>query len=201
MRGRYLFLNQNALPSKLNCQCEALCYTIKGIQPIFENLLFLEGILQVPYGQMQGLELLGDQLNFTFKDDIIDEPLLQTAQSGFQKFIKEFATWKAYLGQENFFAIVPAQVLWLCLIKFGDIPGNLMDCFRLQDDFAGNSMWHYEPTKQQWCSEHNVFPLVFSLVPGTFRPNIKIRLKMFCKQKIPSCFYEIARAIWIKYLK
>jgi len=199
--GRYWFVTHNALPLSLGCSCKGLCSSRKGIHPIFENLLFLEGILQVPYGQLQSVKLLDDKLHFSFKEDIVDEPVLQQAQQGFAAFVGEMAGWKAYLGQEQFFDINAAQVLWLCLVKFRELPQQLLDCFRLQDDFAGNGLWRYDIAKQEWRSEHNVFPLVFSLVPGQVRPTLKARLKLFCKQRVPTRYYELARAIWIKYIK
>lgn len=200
--GRYLFLNRNPLPSRLGCICRGMCHTVEKNHPVYENLLFLEGFLQVPYGQLIKISLDSDNsVKFEFNDDINNSELLRNSQKAVAEFIKWGAEWKKELHSENFFDIDMAEIIWICLIKFDYLPKELINQFFLKDDFAGNSKWVYDHNSKTWRAGENVFPLNFTIIDDSIVSRIKLLVKLKVKKYIPNCFYETARKIWIKYIK
>lgn len=197
--GKYMFLDIKPLPISIGCACNSLCKVSEEVHPVFENLLFLEGFMQVPYGQLQKISF-GEKGNieFFFNDDINTSRLLEKAQDTIFEFISWAIFWKKKMHINNFSDINLAEVIWLCMIYFNDIPQNLIDSFKLADSFHGNTMWKYNRNKKEWQSDDHRYPLVFSLEnKGKFKYKIKQKVKSI----IPSFMYDFCGFVWVKFIK
>lgn len=199
--GRYLFLNDGALPRALGCACTAVAGTRDGSHPIYENLLFLEAIMQVPYGQLQRMTLENGRVTPIFNRDANFSPEIPAAQEQFCGFVEWFGDWQKTVGG----ALQPdfelAEAIWACLLKFNCLPDNLLDALWLADDFCGTPMWRYDRGSQQWQGKAKVTPLAFSLVRSGETIGWKQRLKAVIKRNIPMFAYDWASKIWVKYIK
>lgn len=198
--GWYLFLNRNPLPRLIDCECDGMCDVTKEFQPIYENLLFLEGVLQVPYGQLQKMVLdKKNKIQYYYEDNAVVSNILSNAQNSMLEYVSLLAKWKQLLQQRNLYDIKLAQAIWIYMLRYDDIPESLINSFHLTDDFEGNSEWKYDNKKRLWKSENNIAPLVIPISHDT--TYLKYRIKLLVKKYIPRIFYEYSRLIWMRYIK
>lgn len=195
--GRYLFLNDGALPKGIGCSCQALSGTRDSDHPIYENLLFLEAVMQVPYGQLRCMTEEGP----VFNSDANFSEAIPVAQEQFCSFVEWFGDWQKTVGP----ALKPdfslAEAIWVCLLKYDFLPEKLLDGFWLADDYCGTPLWRYDRTAHQWNGSNKVTPLAFSLVKCGQKIGWKQRIKAVVKRHIPVFAYDWASRIWIKFIK
>ena len=122
------------------------------------------------------------------------------AQEAFCEFVEWTAFWKKHLGSAMSFPFELAEDIWICLLKFGLLPRDLVDSFWLGDDFSGNPHWKYDPEKQIWQGAVMQSPLAFSLQKDNVKPGLKYRVKNYVKAHIPYFAYTWAQKIWHQYL-
>lgn len=195
--GRYLFLNDGALPKGIGCSCQALSGTRDSDHPIYENLLFLEAVMQVPYGQLRCMTEEGP----VFNSDANFSEAIPVAQEQFCGFVEWFADWQKTVGPELKPDFSLAEAIWVCLLKYDFLPEELLDGFWLADDYCGTPMWRYDRMAHQWVGKDKVTPLAFSLVPCGQKIGWKQRIKAVVKRYIPVFAYDWASKIWIKFIK
>jgi len=198
INGRYLYLNRNPLPEKDACKCTSLAYTADGCHPIFENLLYLEAAMQVPYGQLKQMQLNVDgMVEPICKQDGQTSEMIKDAQGAFLDFVVWMGKWQNCLGDQLIYDFGLAETIWICMLQFSYLPHIFLDDLWLSDDFAGNPKWEYDKKIKSWVSEHQSIPL-----KTYYQKNkTKYRLKYFVKRNIPTPFYKFARSIWIKFVK
>lgn len=198
--GRYLFLNDGAWPKKNGCLCEALANPRDGQHPLYDNLLFLEAVMQVPYGQLRRMEINQGEVRAVFNADANFSEEITAAQQAFAMFVENIATWKKIIGDKLKLDFSLAEAIWVCLLRFDILPRSLLNALWLADGFGGVSMWKYQPDQQQWTSSNDtVMPLSFTLLKNGKKLSVKKRFKNFIKKHIPYFLYEHARKIWQKF--
>lgn len=199
--GRYLFLNDGALPNVLGCACTAVSGTRDRNHPIYENLLFLEAVMQVPYGQLQKMTLENGCVAPVFNTDANFSPEIPVAQEHFCGFVEWFGKWQQSIGSALRPDFELAEDIWACLLKFDYLPAGLLDALWLADGFCGTPLWRYDRAKQRWQGKEIITPLAFSLVRSGEKIGWKQRVKAAVKRHIPMFAYDWASKIWTKYLK
>ena len=200
INGKYIFLDVNVLPEKLGCSCKSLAKTTDKIHPIYENLLFLEAAIQVPYGQLKRMTLYenGD-IKPVFNNDKQTSKEIKLAQKAFLDFVKKEAKWKKQLGSGFKYDFNLAEDIWMVMIQYNILPDMLLKCFWLSDDFSGNANWKYDIKEHKWISKNEKVPVVFSLEKNRFA--MKYKLKNTVKKYVPRKLYEPFKYIWIKFIK
>ena len=199
--GLYMFLSDGALPKNLGCRCEGMANPRAGVHPVYDNLLFLEAVMQVPYGQLQRMELRDGRVVPMFNGDANNSEEIAAAQEQFCGFVKWMAYWKKELGNcfDSDFEL--AEAIWICLLKFDFLPESLVQNFWLSDDYSGYSVLRYHKDRQEWRSKRKNIPLVFELLCNNEELTFKQKIKKFVKRRIPYFAYDWASKIWIRYIK
>lgn len=199
--GLYIFLNSKAYLKKSENRGGAIADPNSGDHPVYSNLLFLEAVMQVPYGQLRKMELREGNVVPKFNRDANFSKEIPAAQERFCRFTQWFAGWqkKTHGALEPDFAL--AEAIWVCCLRFDLLPNGLLEGFWLADDFGGHPLWKYDPQKHQWQGNQVVTPLAFSLIPEGTKLSAKQKLKFFVKKHIPDFAFDWAKTIWGKYLR
>ena len=199
--GLYMFLSDGAVPKTIGCRCDGMENPREGIHPVYDNLLFLEAVMQVPYGQLQRMELKDGEVAPVFNEDANFSVDIASAQEQFCRFTQWMAKWKKTLGDHLNMDFALAETIWVCLLKFDLLPDALIDSFWLSDDYSGYSVLRYNKDKQEWISRRKTIPLIFAVLSKDEKLTFKQKLKRYVKRKIPYFAYDWASKIWIKYIK
>ncbi len=200
--GIYMFLNQRILKDIIRYNSQSLSITSDGkSHPILENLLFMEAVMQVPFGQLQKMSIENGEVKPVFNRDSNFSEYIRVTQDRFCQFIEWIGDWKGKLGNKMVFDFELAEKIWICLLKFNYISDNLLESFWLADDFAGHPTWKYDAEHQKWIGAYADAPLSFNLAKKGEKVSFKYRLKNLVKKYIPVSAYETARQIWIRYIK
>lgn len=199
--GRYMYLTEKMLPSTIGCSVSCLRHTRDGNCPIFDNLLFLEAAMQVPFGQLQQMCLEEDKVVPVFNQDSNMSVHISTAQEQYIRFAEWAAGWKRILGTSFRPDFALAEAIWVVLLKFDRLPKTLLDSFWLADDFAGTPLWRYDVGAHVWVGRNQSMPLTFTLLKAGTKPILKHRLKYCVKKYIPHFLYAWAQKIWNRYLR
>ncbi len=198
--GKYLFLNPKPYPERIGCECDCVAYTTDSLHPVYDNLLFLEGALSVPYGQLR--EIRADETGEIIP--VCNEPNripaeVTEAQKEFIKYASGDAKWYKLLGDFYNCTVTATEDVWACLINYDYLPESYLKSFCLDDDYFGYNNWKYNIEKKIWTFNKEVTPFVFHK-----KKNLglnKQKLKNFVKYHTPSFFYEHLRLLWVKYIK
>ena len=200
--GRYMFLNNKGIRNEIKDRVLSLRITTDGNgHPIVENLLFLEAALQVPFGQLQKMDIKKGKTIPIFNSDKNLSQYNQKAQQSYINFIEWIAQWKAELNGFLTFNFELAETIWILLLKYNYLPKELLDSFWLADDFSGQPMWKYDYENQIWEGKNVSQPIYFGLTKSNNIIDLKYKFKNLIKKYIPIQAYEPARRIWIKYIK
>lgn len=198
--GKYIFLDRTVLPEKIGCSCQSLAKTMDKIHPIYENLLFLEAAIQVPYGQLKRMEINEKgKIEPKFNNDKQTSEEVKAAQKAFLNFVVKEAKWEKQLGNGFKYNFNLAEDIWMIMIQYDILPNMLLKCFWLSDDFSGSVSWKYDIKNHKWISKNGSVPVVFSLEKNRFA--IKYKIKNWVKKYAPSNLYEPLKYIWIKFIK
>lgn len=202
VNGCYMFLNDKTLQSIIKDNCKSMRVTMDGnCHHILENLLFMEAVMQVPYGQLQKMELEEEKFKPVFNKDGNFSEYISEAQENFCQFTEWIGKWKKTIGKDFIFDFDLSEKIWICLLNFDYISENLLNSFWLADDFAGHPEWRYDKVQHEWVGEYAKAPLVFNIKKEGERTSLKYQIKNIVKKHIPASFYESARKIWVKYIK
>lgn len=200
--GLYLFLNDGALPRKKGFTCSSVANPRDGQHPIYDNLLFLEAVMQVPYGQLQKMETDNGKVCPIFNSDANFSKSIPDAQEAFSEFVEWIADWQKDVGESLQPNLPLAEAIWICLLRFGCLPRTLLEDFWLSDNYCGVPTWKYDVNGQKWVNaEASETPLVFTLLESGTKLGFKYRIKNTVKKWIPDLFYEWARRIWQRYIR
>lgn len=198
--GRYIFLNEYVLPRQLDCPCDSLALTVDGMHPVYENLLFLEAAIQVPYGQLLYLARDGKGGFLPVCNHAAQTaPEVSTAQEGFSDFVTLEGRWAERYGAAFRPSLALAEEIYISLIRFDRLPPDLLRAFRIDDAYSGNGMWVYEPSTHTWRSNDVKVPLSF--LEGGRLNRLKFQMKNYVKKHAPSALYEPLRVFWTKFIK
>ena len=199
--GLYMFLKDGAYPRRIGCPCSGIAVPTSGIHPLYENLMFLEAVMQVPYGQLQKMKLQDGEAVPQFNADANFSEYIPAAQEQFCRFAEWIGSWKKSLGEELQLDFSLAEAIWVCLLKFRYLPQNLLDSFWLADEYSGTSCWKYQDSDQNWHGSTETIPLDFLLTKAGEHLSLKQKMKQFMKEHIPYYAYDWACDIWMKYIK
>lgn len=198
--GEYLFLNAKTMPQLLSCPEKCVSRVTDGRHPVYENLLFLESAMQVPYGQLRYLER-DTQGKIV---PVCDEPTgvsqeLKKIQDGFLNYVREEAVWDRCLKGHFDYSLTLAEDIFASMVVCDLLPEEMLSSLKLDDPYHGFNGLNYNKTTRQWESNLAAVPFVYS-EPG-YRLPVKLRLKNFVKAHAPMSLYETFRLIWVKYIK
>lgn len=198
--GEYLFLNNITLTKQLNCQESSLAVTTEGRHPLYDNLLFLEALMQVPYGQLIELRQNDDG---SIETVCTEPPLLsdeiRKAQQYFLQYVEEEAKWDKELYHHFDYPLVFAEDIFAALIDCGLIPERLLSSLRIDDAYSGHKQWTYDAAARSW---HSALATVrFRYDSPQSVASIKNGIKNYIKSHVPLSLYEPLRLIWIKYIR
>lgn len=198
--GEYLFLNNVTLTKQLNCPEASLAITTEGRHPLYDNLLFLEALMQVPYGQLTGLRQHDDgriEPVCTQPPAIPEE--IRTAQAYFLQYVEEEAQWANLLGTHFNYPLSLAEDMFAALVDCDLIPAWLVNNLKIDDAFSGHKQWEYDPKARTWHSSLASVPFRFD-APHSIM-SVKNKIKNYVKSHVPLSLYEPFRLIWIKYIR
>lgn len=198
--GEYLFLNYKTMPQLLSCPEKCVSRVTDGRHPVYENLLFLEAAMQVPYGQLRYLERDAQGMIVPVRD----EPTavsreLKKIQDGFRNYVREEAAWDRRLKGRFDYSLALAEDIFASMVVCDLLPEEMLSSLRLDDPYHGYNGLRYNKKTRQWESNLTAIPFVYSQ-PGYHLP-VKLRLKNFVKEHAPMRLYETFRLIWVKYIK
>lgn len=200
--GQYMYVNGKIVADKIGDRYTTLCDTFDGdFHPILENLLFMEAVMQVPFGQLQKMSFKDGKASPEFNADGNFSTHIPVAQEHFCQFVEWIGFWKTKLKEFMLLDFKLAEEIWICLLKFNFISEDLLNSFWLADDFAGHPVWKYDIEGQKWIGGYSEAPLSFNVVKNGESINFKYKLKNIVKKYIPVSAYEKARKIWVKYIK
>lgn len=200
--GLYMFLNDGALPRKNGCSCSAIARPRDGQHPIYDNLLFLEAVMQVPYGQLQKMEINNGEVQPIFNADANFSKSISDSQELFCKFVEWIADWQKNVGESMQLSFSLAEAIWICLLRFDCLPKTLLEEFWISDNYCGVPTRKYDADGQKWINTgSSETPLVFTLLKSGTKLDFKHRIKNTVKKWIPDFLYEWTRRIWWKYFQ
>lgn len=199
--GLYMFLNDGAPPKKAGCDCRAIANPRSGLHPIYDNLLFLEAIMQVPHGQVQKMQIVDGRVSPVLNSDANFSEYIPVAQEAICQFTEWIADWKKDTGDSLKLDFELAEAIWICLLKFNYLPKTLLDSFWLADDYSGNPMWKYHYDTREWKCGRRTTPLTFALLKDGAKSSLRNRIKFLVKKYIPYFAYDFAKEIWVRYIK
>lgn len=199
--GMYMFLNERTLPERMGCCCMGLRNPREGEHPVYDNQLFLEAAMQVPYGQLQKFQLDNGRAVPKFYSDANYSAQITAAQEGFCGFVNWIGGWKKDTGNMLEFNFELAEAIWICLLKFRLLPEELVGGFWLADSFSGNTTWKYDAAQQVWHGSVMDVPLAFTLRKSCEKKSMKLRIKDYVKAHIPYFAYTWAQKIWHQFIK
>lgn len=197
--GHYMYLTEKALPGTIGCAASCLRHTREGSCPIFDNLLFLEASMQVPFGQLQQMRLEEDKIVPIFNQDSNMSIHISAAQEQYIQFVEWAAGWKRILGNSFRPNFALAEAIWITLLKFDYLPKKLLDSFWLADNFTGTPLWRYDTDAHIWVGQNKSTPLTFTLLKAGTKLSPKQQLKYCVKKYIPRGLYAWAKNVWNRY--
>ncbi len=200
VKGKYFILGDTAMLDKFGCEYSGLTSFFSGVHPIYDNIVFFESSLQVPYGQL--LEICKDEDGeFVFRCNNAKQTseYILKAQSRSIEFSKNDAEIYGVLGEKYDYSLSMAEDIWMCLLYYNLLPCEIMNHFSLDDDFGGNETWIYNPKTHYFESSISKVPFVFYKSHSI--EALKQRIKNFVKDYTPQFLFEMFRQIWLRYIK
>ena len=198
--GEYLLLNNRTMPQLLSCPEKSVGKVTDGRHPLYDNLLFLEGAMQVPCGQLRYLEM--DERGTV--TPVCGEPAeilpeLRDIQKSFLDYVREEALWDRRLNGRFDYSLVFAEDIFAAMIACDFLPETVLSALQIDDAFSGHISWCYNKSLRKWESALTSVPFMYTM-PGSRLP-MKSWLKNYVKEHIPLMLYEPVRIIWVKYIK
>ncbi len=198
--GEYLFLNNRTMPQLLSCPEKCIGKVTDGRHPLYDNLLFLEGAMQVSCGQLRQLKIdaLGT-ITPVCNEPCAISPELKAIQDGFLDYVREEAVWDRRLHGSFDYSLEFAEELFAAMIACDLLPEEMLSALQIDDAFSGHKSWRYSKNIRQWESSLTSVPFTYT-EPG-YRPPVKLRIKNYVKRHVPMRLYETFRLIWVKWIK
>ena len=198
--GEYLFLNNRTMPQLLTCPEKCIGRVTEGRHPLYDNLLFLEGAMQVPCGQLQRLEIGAQGTIIPVCNEPTEiSPALKVIQNGFLDYVREEAVWDRRLHGTFDYSLEFAEEIFAALTACDLLPEEMLSALQIDDAFSGHKSWRYSKNTRQWESSLTSVPFTYT-EPG-YRPPVKLRIKDYVKKHVPMGLYETFRLIWVKWIK
>ncbi len=154
--GFYLLTGLNSKPEKIECKCEGL-FT-KGKDVDSDNLskftLYLESILQAPYGQLMYFEKddsNGVRAVYGEKDDCSSQIFLM--QDAIIDYIRDFKSFEDYIGCDLKVDPIIASKLFVAFAKSGVLPEEFTRIFSVEDNYYGNGVKHVDNNSGEWIAQ------------------------------------------------
>ncbi len=198
--GKYLFLNPKPYPEHIGCKCECLANTADSLHPIYDNLLFLESALAVPYGQVNKLKRddSGAVVPECGRPNEVAIQILD-AQKEYIKYAVEDAEWYRLLGEKYRCPLTLTEDIWAGLLYYDYLPESYLKSFCLDDSFFGDNVWSLDLKTKEWHFGNSVTP--FAFYKKNSKDYQKQKLKNHIKARTPKFLYEPLRLFWVKFIK
>lgn len=198
--GKYFIADNIVYPEKIDCEVKYLSSRKNGLHPIYDNISFFEGILQVPYGQLLELSQNEDgKFEMTFNNAKQTAPEIISAQSDFFEYAKSDAEWYAYTKGEFDYSLDLAEDLWMGLAYYNFLPDGLFGSLSLDDEFNGLDKWSYNPKKHRM--ENKSFSIPFIFYGNRAGQSFKESIKTIVKKYSPAFIYQPLKLFWLKFIK
>lgn len=200
--GDYMLVSDTFYPKELDIKANGLILGENKGRCFYQNLLFLEWAMQVPYGQVKSIYFdEAHHVQAECMDDIIINSELAKMQEGYALFFDIIAGLQTILDISTYtLDDMFIESLFQLMIELKKIPESLVTSIMIQDDFSGNGTYHYNQSSFCLQSDTQKVP-IFQCYLCKRKIFDKYTIKNTVKKYIPKHFYERAKAIWINYLK
>ena len=121
-------------------------------QALLECALYLESVLQAPYGQLICFAKKNDTdaVCPVFRDDDeVPEPIF-LMQSAIQKYVEEYAVFEQMLESDQCIDPYLAAEIYLSIIGGNILPEKVMRVFTVEDYYCGEKLRKVDPATGHW---------------------------------------------------
>ena len=198
--GKYFLTDTFTYPESIGCKIDYLATLKSGLHPVYDNISFFEGVLQVSYGQL--LELNQDkdgEYQMKFNNAVQTASEIINAQKQYLDFSKTDAEWYGYLNEEFDYPLELAEDLWMCIAYYNYLPESFFNNLTLDNEFSGLSGWKYNSKKH--CMENGSYSLPFIYYRKRSKEAKKQKLKNVIKTNAPPFLYDFFFHVWIRFIK
>lgn len=149
--GRYLATFGNTKPDKIGCSCVGMYEQMKGFcAQIHRTQLFLEAVLQAPYGQLICFEKNGENVKPIYKKAETISVATKELQKGILDYCQERASLSEYLYDDD----VPDQkimeIFYEQCVNGIHMSDELASIFAVEDDYCSNGFILFDRKMNRW---------------------------------------------------
>ncbi len=156
--GYYLSTGVNKKPLKIGCKCEAI-YPVDTVEAtttskIFASQLFLEAVLQAPYGQLINFTCEdGVAVGHFKKDNVVPETVTQI-QNGLLRFVEVYGKLVKTNTRSDISAQLAEDLLYYVPIS-GCLSDKIVQELLVQDDYCSNGNQRFDAKNKKWIVVKN----------------------------------------------
>ena len=152
LEGYYLFTEKNKKPMTLGCVCRSVIDRKKDeCSELFSrSSLYLESVLQAPYGQLIKFEKKGGEVVPQYgKADLVDETIYKI-QDAILMFAKQFAGYEKFCGGHLEIDMDLAIHIFISLANTQLLPFAFKHVFAVEDNYCGNGVKKVDVETGAW---------------------------------------------------
>ena len=153
--GFYLLTEARKKPTRLGCACESLFSrnTDRCEGAIMDNSLYLESILQAPYGQFVCFsENEGAEADVVphYRNDALPPNEIFTMQQAILEYALELAAFEKKIGLTVELNPDAAANSFVALAESKTLPSGIVACFSVEDFYCGNGVKQVNTKTGKW---------------------------------------------------
>ena len=158
--GYYLLTDTHNKPATIGCRCEGLLIKDKDEagQKLADNTLYLESLLQAPYGQFIRFDRSEDTDEicpvYGKEDDV--PPQLFKMQDEILAYTDDLAEFEDHYGENIKINPEVAAKIINAAIETDLLPEDFQRVFSVEDNFYGCGVKHIDPETGKWISEYDI---------------------------------------------
>lgn len=149
--GYYLATFKDTKPDKIGCLCEGMYNPEKQfLDEIFRTQLFLESVLQAPYGQLVKFEKCDGKIKYKMKPKENVREEIKELQNGIFEYCEMLAKSlcdTSYLDSDIEELI---ESIYSDFLDGKALSQNVADIFSVEDDYCSNGVLKFNKTSNQW---------------------------------------------------
>lgn len=149
--GYYLATFKDTKPDKIGCLCEGMYNPEKQfLDEIFRTQLFLESVLQAPYGQLIKFELCDGKIKYKTKPEENVRVEIKELQNGIFEYCEMLAKGlcnTSYIDSDIEGLI---ESIYSDFLNGKTLSQNVADIFSVEDDYCSNGVLKFDKVTNQW---------------------------------------------------
>jgi len=156
--GFYLYTETNKKPCRIGCTCESI-FSREGDycgDAISNNSLYLESILQAPYGQfVRFIKEDVENVNIVpcYREDAMPPKEIFTMQNAVLEYAYKFAEFEKKTCQKIYIEPEIAIKSFLGLVQSGILPDEIYAIFTVEDNYCGQGMKYLDLNTMRWVAK------------------------------------------------